>query len=923
MKKTVIKPIIQILFLLVGTIALLCMVFVPKVHKTSNAYTIMSPSLYEEDARQGLEFAYSILGLGIWKGEDVYDWFRQGEACADDTPYANNGFVNGEALLPSYVDGGIDSIVEGGGYITNKFRGYWGPDELDYYGINRSEILHFGDDGDMFEFELVAVTVLYDQYAYEAYLDMQMPLYYIPVGLETEDGDISEFEDRGSPYIDVGYTLDDNAQAIQDAYHLGDWGDPSVRLWGRHVEIAFTFACENSDWNYGVNVEPDPAKEATISVSGGYARWDLYPDVEEYGKYHGLYSTSYINTAVLGNGGTIAVREEGSNSCDETLVGYAQLEQSLIGHPLNAWKKVINTNYTPRNVSWQYYPKALAFADRGFENTYMNDSIIVPTADGEPWMEDISSPDYFDIYDDWSDSVFWIPSEGESELWGTSGWTRSSQGLQTDPIRGDSHYEDYVNICFHLNMSNWVDTMLGNVTPPTVTEINITLDDGGNFGGQGTVTVKYNQPWPSVRIPKRTGYYFYGYYREIPSELLYPERDYIYDEDGRPCYDTVNNSNLPADDTLHAAWLVDNWNYHAASSFGGGNGSQSNPYNISSAAQLAKLAKDIQESTDLHTGEYFIQTADIDLQSHPWYGIGQFTGSYDGQLYQIKNIHTNSNANAGLFNIIKSATIKNIIIASGDLSATDGSAAGIACQVYGTGNTIENCSNNAKLSSNYGKPAGGIVGNARGAEIKIVSCKNFGNIQLSYDNYMDGSAGGIVGCAYTYAGVKCSITIDKCIVSATIYGGRHAGAMVGSVDDATLKITESAGFGQLSNSTNSSGSLTSSNPPGVGIVGSAKNTKIEMVACSFVGSISAASTTNNPFCGNGRTNVTLTACYVSAGTIKQYTSYSDWAQYFGLVSNLNSNLPLQKALFFIAGVSPKKHADIMSTFSSANGWSAV
>ncbi len=83
------------------------------------------------------------------------------------------------------------------------------------------------------------------------------------------------------------------------------------------------------------------------------------------------------------------------------------------------------------------------------------------------------------------------------------------------------------------------------------------------------------------------------------------------------------------------------WSEHVATEFNGGNGTEADPYEIATAEQLAKLAKDVNTGTD-YSGEYFELTADIDLSGRLWIPIG---------LYRwIKNGSTDEKSFKGLLN---------------------------------------------------------------------------------------------------------------------------------------------------------------------------------------------------------------------------------------------------------------------------------
>jgi hypothetical protein len=128
-----------------------------------------------------------------------------------------------------------------------------------------------------------------------------------------------------------------------------------------------------------------------------------------------------------------------------------------------------------------------------------------------------------------------------------------------------------------------------------------------------------------------------------------------------------------------------------ASSFSGGNGSETNPYQISNGPELAYF-KDLIEGTEnaTYADKYYVLTNDIDLGDHEITSIGSlatdnvtvnmFKGHLDGASFTIKNFQMNapktiSNINYyGLFALTLDANIENLNISNVSItpSATDG-----------------------------------------------------------------------------------------------------------------------------------------------------------------------------------------------------------------------------------------------------------
>lgn len=127
------------------------------------------------------------------------------------------------------------------------------------------------------------------------------------------------------------------------------------------------------------------------------------------------------------------------------------------------------------------------------------------------------------------------------------------------------------------------------------------------------------------------------------------------------------------------------WTDYAATSFAGGSGTSSSPYQISNAAQLAYMAYLVNSNTT-YRNKYYQLTADIDLSAHYWYPIGKenysFNGTFDGQYHTISNMTIDNTVTGmgvkylGLFGYIGkynlTVTIKNLFM--NNAMITDSSA---------------------------------------------------------------------------------------------------------------------------------------------------------------------------------------------------------------------------------------------------------
>ena len=181
--------------------------------------------------------------------------------------------------------------------------------------------------------------------------------------------------------------------------------------------------------------------------------------------------------------------------------------------------------------------------------------------------------------------------------------------------------------------------------------------------------------------------------------------------------------------------------------FAGGNGTENNPYLISTPEQLSNVRN--------HLNSYFKQIADLDMESiSNWQPIGNagsstgstlihdlpevtyepFSGNYDGNNYRIKNITIyDSNISFatdiyGLFAALGKCTVKNIHLT------------GINYTIDKATTDYVNLWN--EYGASYGVYVGGIAGKSTGDSV-VTNCSSSGTIKVM--NCNDASVGGILG----------------------------------------------------------------------------------------------------------------------------------------------------------------------------------
>ena len=251
--------------------------------------------------------------------------------------------------------------------------------------------------------------------------------------------------------------------------------------------------------------------------------------------------------------------------------------------------------------------------------------------------------------------------------------------------------------------------------------------------------------------------------------------------------------------------------------FGGGTGTQQDPWLITSQADLIALAEFLNsgnaETFDTENvgvgnchGYYFKQTADIDLTGVTWEPIGYsgggyyFAGNYDGDGHTISNAtSTGKNdadgfATAGIFGWVAFGSVENLHVKNANFVATGHNeysyVGGIAGVCYGS--SIKNCSVvDSSLESrrdNNNNCAGSIVGYSTGGTFEKCAAENNQVKTMCYgggfvgevdDNYSVGNS------TFTNCYVaKCTVISETDDSQGTSFSGGFAGEMT----DSTLTL---------------------------------------------------------------------------------------------------------------------------------------
>lgn len=197
----------------------------------------------------------------------------------------------------------------------------------------------------------------------------------------------------------------------------------------------------------------------------------------------------------------------------------------------------------------------------------------------------------------------------------------------------------------------------------------------------------------------------------------------------------------------------------SAAEFAAGDGTQGAPYQISSAGELANLAKMVSGG-ETYESTYFELTADIDLGGKEWTPIGtkdsQFAGKFSGNGKTIRNLTVGGGDNSGLF-AYSSGEIKDVYLEKIDITTTMN--AGGVC-AFNSG-TIEGC---GVLSGTI------ICSNPNGGQLGGICRENSGTISRCFSN---ASVKGATSAGIVFVNNKNGVVQD-CYNTGTLEGSSSA-----------------------------------------------------------------------------------------------------------------------------------------------------
>ena len=322
-----------------------------------------------------------------------------------------------------------------------------------------------------------------------------------------------------------------------------------------------------------------------------------------------------------------------------------------------------------------------------------------------------------------------------------------------------------------------------------------------------------------------------------------------------------------------------------------GGGTESDPYLISSAEELAGLAYNVNNGTN-YSRVYFLQTADLDMSMYWWDAIGvytgygnynEFAGHYDGNGHTVSGVFTQAGSTdaysfQGLFGYVRGASSTN----RAEVSNVGVINSNIQGYYYVGGVVGSNFSSTVENSYNTGSVTGSstYVGGVAGISTQnstIINSYNSGDVSSSYTGSYS-YVGGIAGSNSYSSEIRNTYNLGN--ISGTDFVGGIAGenynnsSIESSYNEGDITGSSSNGIGGIvgsnasntivENCYNEGDVITSVNNVG-GVVG-INDTSATVRNCYNTGYIKGNDTVGGVV-GNNRYSSIVTSCY-NTGSIE-------------------------------------------------------
>ena len=224
--------------------------------------------------------------------------------------------------------------------------------------------------------------------------------------------------------------------------------------------------------------------------------------------------------------------------------------------------------------------------------------------------------------------------------------------------------------------------------------------------------------------------------------------------------------------------------FGAQAQFSGGSGTSADPYQITTAAQLAQLATLVNSGDIVYNAAHYKLMNNIDLNVAPyntgegWTPIGTintgqaFNGVFDGNQKVITGLYINrtSGANSGLFGVLtNSGSVQNLGLENASINAS--SMVGGIVGYFGGNGTVSHCYVTGTVNGKFSDytQVGGIAGVVNGG----------GSITHCYSTAAVSGSGNMVGGIVGQTTWSSSVT--HCYATGSVSGSSYVGGIAADV----------------------------------------------------------------------------------------------------------------------------------------------
>ena len=250
---------------------------------------------------------------------------------------------------------------------------------------------------------------------------------------------------------------------------------------------------------------------------------------------------------------------------------------------------------------------------------------------------------------------------------------------------------------------------------------------------------------------------------------------------------------------------ADIWDGIYAATVFPGTGTLSDPYIISTPAQLAWLSESVNTDADdpnglkyYSAGKYYELANDIYLNDptgwdswdrltaglNVWRSIGYdqstytqhpFAGNFDGKGFVIYGMYQNAGNYGGVFGYVSGGSVRDLGVEQGFAFSVN-TVGGVVGYVTGSAAVIRDCYNTGNVTG-YGAPiyVGGVVGLVNG-NAKVIDCYNTGNVtQIGTGGGSNINTGGVTA----YIDGSASL-VSNCYNTGNVTGMNNVGGIAGT-----------------------------------------------------------------------------------------------------------------------------------------------